>query len=242
MTAILVVRKFDNFSRILMENGFSVINCPLIETVESENLEEVIAKISAATYDGIFLTSRAATEIAAREFFDKKNGFRGKVFVLGRSSFELLKDKDLDLFFDEKANTAREMLEAIPTEDLRQKRFLFIRGEKSLRVVPEFLKNIASLDEAIVYETRRIRITETQREEIRAKSGEIVCACFFSPSGAESFLTQIGAQVLRHTKIATIGKTTADFFAGRNLSADLISSKSTAEDFAVELAEYLKEF
>jgi len=239
MRTILVVRKFDNFSRILQENGFSVINCPTIETVEVENLEDLSAKIAAKNYDGIFLTSQKATEIAEREVFSKLN-FGGKVYVLGRKSFEILKDKNILLSFDETENTAREMLENIALEELKGKNFLFIRGERSLGTVKDFLREIASIDEEIVYKTRKIFIEESLKSEIEAKKDEIASACFFSPSGAESFLEQFGDKYLEKTKIAVIGKTTADFFEKQNLKVDFIAKKASSEDFAVELIEYLR--
>lgn len=241
MPSVLVARKFDNFSRILAKNGFSVINCPTIETARSENLRSLSAKISAKNYDGIFLTSQKATEIAVSEIFCKNFNYGGKVYVLGKSSFEQLKDKNLDLFFDENANTAREMLETIPPADLKNKRFLFIRGGKSLGTIREFLENNAALDEEIVYETRQIAVSDDLKKAIesKAKSGEIIAACFFSPSGAESFFEQFGAKLLHQTKIAAIGKTTADFFAKQNLKADFTPVKANAEDFAAELINYL---
>lgn len=238
---ILVVRKFDNFSRILAENSFTVINCPTIETAESANSEDLSAKISAGKYDGIFLTSQKATEIADREFFCKNFNYGGKVYVLGRSSYDLLKDRELDLFFEKSANTAQEMLAAIVPDDLKGKHFLFIRGEKSLRAIPEYLENNAELDEIVVYETRRVEIEGELKKEIETKleTGEITFACFFSPSGAESFLEQFGAQSLHQTNIATIGKTTADFLAKQNLPVDFTPVRATAEDFANELIDYL---
>ncbi|HQU81746.1 MAG TPA: uroporphyrinogen-III synthase [Pyrinomonadaceae bacterium] len=239
MRTILVVRKFDNFSRILQEKGFSVINCPTIETVEVENSEDLSAKIAAKDYDGIFLTSQKAAEIAERQVFSKIN-FGGKVYVLGRKSFEILKDKNILLSFDTAANTAQEMLENIAPRELKDKKFLFIRGERSLGTVKSFLKKIASVDEEIVYETRKIVIEDSLKNEIKAKKGEIVCTSFFSPSGAESFLEQFGARLLETTKIAVIGKTTAEFVEKQNLKADFIAKKASAEDFAVELVESLK--
>lgn len=242
MRTVLVVREFDNFSRILTLNELSVINCPLIETVRTENSRELGAKISANNYDGIFLTSRKATEIVSGEVFDREFEYGGRIYVLGKSSFECLQGKNLDLFFDETANTAQEMLEKIPPADLQNKRFLFARGDRSLGTIPVFLKDKATLDEAIVYETRRIAIEAALKSEIEAKlkTGEIIAACFFSPSGAEGFLEQFGAENLHQTRIATIGKTTADFFAERNLKTDFTSSKASAEDFAVELTNYLR--
>jgi uroporphyrinogen-III synthase len=243
MALILVVREFDNFSRILTEKGSSVINCPVIETAALEALSDFEAKLYALeNYAGIFLTSARAAEIFRRKLEENKISFGGKVFVLGRRSFEILKAANLDLFFDERAQTVREMLDLIAPDTLKGKQFLFIRGEKSLRTVPEFLERLAAVDEAIVYQTRKIPVEVDKLKEISEKfeNAEIAAACFFSPSGAESFLEQFGADVLHQTKIATIGKTTADFFEMQNLTVDLVSAKATAEDFATELAEYLK--
>lgn len=233
---VLVIRKFDNFSRILTEKGFSIINCPTIETVAYENSLKETGEFSPLNYDGIFLTSQKATEIAYRKIFSKKN-YSGTVYVLGKSSFEILKDKNLLLSFDGTANTAQEMLERIPPAELKGKRFLFIRGEKSLGTVRNFLEKIAVVDERIVYETRNFAVDESLKNEILAK--EITCTCFFSPSGAESFLEQFGKDFFNQTKIAVIGKTTADYFAKQNLKIDFIATKATSEDFAIELADYL---
>ncbi|MBA3785870.1 MAG: uroporphyrinogen-III synthase [Acidobacteria bacterium] len=243
MRAILVIREFDNFSRILSESGLKVINCQTIAVAPLEDLSEFEAKLDAIeNYDGVFLTSANATEIFRTKLSARNVNFQGKIYVLGKRSFDLLKSENLNLVFAETANTAREMLENIALDELKNKRFLFVRGEKSLRVVPEFLGKIASVDEAIVYRSSRVTIADDKIKEIQAKSanGEIACACFFSPSGARSFLQQFGAEVLHQIKITVIGNTTAEFFERRDLKVDFVARRATAEDFAVELIEYLK--
>ena len=245
MKRVLVVRKFDDFSRILSENGLSVINCATTETVPLKDLSDLSAKFETIdNYDGIFLTSAAATEIFRLKLREIKLNFRGKIYVLGKRSFDLLKGENLDLVFDETANTALEMLETIRLEDVQGKRFLFVRGEKSLRVIPDFLSEIAAVEETVVYRTENIpvEIDKINRIGEMLEKKEIVCSVFFSPSSAESFLEQFGAEILRQNKIATIGKTTADFFERQNLKVDYVASKATAEDFAVKLIEYLKCF
>lgn len=242
MNTILVIREFDDFSQILAESGFEIINLPLIETKRLEDLSEFEAKITAIeNYDGVFLTSRHATEVFQAKLIERSINYRGKVYVLGRRSYEILKSENLDLVFIESANTAREMLEKISPEDLKNKKFLFVRGEKSLQIVPEFLENIAKVDEAVVYETQKITVGIDKINELREKfqKAEIDCACFFSPSAAESFIEQFGAEILHQTVIATIGKTTAEFFEKRNLKVGFVSSKAAADDFAKELIDYL---
>ena len=232
MRKILVIREFDNFSQILAANNFEIINLPLIETVAIEDSSKLEA---VENYDGVFLTSRQATEFFRAKL---KTNYRGKVYVLGRRSYEILKDANFNLHFDASANTAREMLENIAPDELKDKNFLFIRGDKSLRIVPEFLSKIASVDEAIVYETHNIAVEIDKINELREKF-KFAAVCFFSPSAAESFIEQFGAEILHQTIIAAIGKTTAEFFETRDLQVNFVSSKATAEDFAVELIEFL---
>ena len=230
---ILVIREYDNFSRILAAGGFEIINLPLIETVAIEDLSELEA---IENYDGVFLTSAKAAEIFKEKL---QKDYRGKVYVLGRRSYELLKDKGFNLHFDETANTAREMLENIALEEINGKHFLFVRGEKSLRIVPEFLSKIATVDEAIVYETREIKVEIDKINSLREKN-KFAAVCFFSPSAAQNFIEQFGTEILHQTIIAAIGKTTAEFFERQNLRVNFVSSKATAEDFAAELIEYLE--
>jgi uroporphyrinogen-III synthase len=243
MSSILVVRDFDDFSRVLQENGFETINCPTIKTVPLEDLSEFENVLNGLkNYDGIFLTSAIASEIFRCKLNEKALNYSGRVYVLGEKSYDVLRNEKMDLVFDKSHNRAIEMLEAIPIEMLENKRFLFVRGDKSLRVIPEYLRKFAAVEETIVYRTVNITIADEKRGEIAGKfsRNDINCACFFSPSGAESFIEQFGAPVLEETKIAVIGKTTADYFEKRDLRVVFISKSASAKDYAFELIKYLK--
>ena len=243
MKTILVVREHDNFSRILAANNFEIINLPLIETLPIDDLSEFEMQLATIeNYDGVFLTSAKAAETFRAKLVENKSNYCGRVHVLGKRSYEILKDGNLDLVFDGAANTAREMLEKIAPEDLKGKRFLFVRGEKSLRVVPDFLVKTAAVDETIVYRTENVPVEIKTVKTIRAKiqKGEITAACFFSPSAAASFIEQFGAEILHQTIIATIGKTTAEYFETQNLKVEFVSPKATTKAFAESLSEHLK--
>ena len=140
------------------------------------------------------------------------------------------------------ANTATEMLEKISADELKDKRFLFIRGEKSLETIPRYLNDLAVCDETIVYQNQPILLNPDSVSKISElfEKSEIAAICFFSPSGAEIFISNFGAKVLHQTKIATIGRTTAEFFERQNLRVDFISQKATAKDFAESLIEFLR--
>lgn len=242
MKTILIVRKKDIFSRIMAANGYEIINLPLIETKPLRDLRDFELKVGTIkSYDGVFLTSAKAAEIFRAKLIESKTNYDGKIYVLGGRGFDVLKTENLDLVFFDEANTAREMLKKIPPEDLKGKRFLFVRGEKSLRVVPEYIERLAEIDETIVYETRNIAIEIDKVNFLREQfvKGEIAAVCFFSPSGAESFIKQFGAEILHQTRIATIGKTTAEFFGRQNVKVDFVSSRSNAGGFAAELVVYL---
>lgn len=242
MKTVLVIRKTDEFSRILSEKGFETINLPLIETKPCGDLRGFQARLERAEmYDGIFLTSLPAAEVFAAQLREKNITFAGRVYVLGKRAFDALRAENLNLNFFPEANTAREMLEKIPPAELRDKRFLFIRGDRSLRAVPEFLENKSRVDEEIVYRTSEIEVGIAKIKTIREKfeRREIAAACFFSPSAAESFWRQFGGEPLDQTCVATLGKTTAEFFAARNLKVEYVSPRASVKDFARGLSEYL---
>ncbi len=62
-TEILVVRDYDLFSSILVEQGFLVINFQTIKTEKIADFSELDKAISAIeNFDGIFITSPNAAE------------------------------------------------------------------------------------------------------------------------------------------------------------------------------------
>lgn len=242
---ILVTREADEFSRILTAGNYEIINLPLIETKSLDDLSDFQKKLAAIeNYDGIFLTSAPAAKILVGKMLEKNVNFRGKVYVFGKRSFDILKNVSLEIFYDETANTAREFLKKIAPEELKNKRFIYVCGKKSLRVVPKFLKNVAEVEETIVYETLEVPVSIDKIKELRERfaQDEITAICFFSPSQAESFIRKFGAEILNQTLVATIGKTTARFLERQKLTVNFVSSKATAEDFAVELVSYLNNY
>ncbi len=94
MKQVLVIRKHDEFSQILKGNNFEVVNLPLIETKEIEDLSDFEAQLEPSeNYDGIFLTSEQAAQILVKKLLEKNTSFNGKVYVLGGRGFEILKEK-----------------------------------------------------------------------------------------------------------------------------------------------------
>jgi uroporphyrinogen-III synthase len=239
---ILVVRKFDEFSLRLKENGFEIINFPAIATAPVEDsgarLDEKLK--TPEKYDGLFFTSPRAAEVFLQR--KAKDGFSGKIYVLGGRTKLLFENAGFETVFRENANTAEEFINSFEKSEFAGKRFLFPRGDKSLRAIPELLKTVAEIDEIIVYRTIENRVDKTLVDKIgeNLRRGEIAWICFFSPSGIESFVKTFGEKSLNdRIKIAAIGATTAKKAAALNLKVEFISPKASAEDFASGLIEYL---
>jgi len=243
---ILVVREFDEFTRLLNKNGSEVINFPAIKTLPIEDGSELLKRIdSLKNYDGLFFTSPKAAEVFLQNFENKKEGdFRGKVYILGKRTKILFENSNFEIAFRADVNTAEEFINSFGMREFAGRRFLFLRGDKSLRAIPELLNGRAIIDEVVVYQTVENSIDENSFSEIgdKIRGGEIKWICFFSPSGVESFIRKFGKTLLNNIKIAAIGTTTAKKTIENNLTVEFISSKANAEDFAFELIEYIKNF
>lgn len=231
---VLIVREAGEFGRVLAERGIRFVERPAIRTVPAPGAAGLCGRLSG--YDGVFLTSRSAAMV-----FADCRGFAGRVFVLGRSSFEALSGLGFDLCYFPESNTAGELVASIPPSELRGRRFLFIRGDRSLGTIPETVGAVATVDELIVYRNEEAAFGAAEVAALRTRlaAGEFAAVCFFSPSGAESFVGQIGAQALSATAVAAIGPTTARALADSGIEVRFVPRHSTASGFAAELADFL---
>ena len=240
MAAILVIRSEDGFSQRLRQAGFDVINLELIETKPIEDLSEFRDRLARLKeYDGIFFTSPVAAEIFVRER-NGSNAYSGSVYALGQRARHVLESAALDVKSSADSNTADEMLAAFDKDEFEGKRFLFIRGERSLRTIPETLSDIAEIDEVAVYKTESLKISEDEIEGVKSRltDGEIAYLSFFSPSGVEIFAKLFGGAATK-MKAAAIGTTTARAAEQAGFTVDLVSPKASADEFATALIEHI---
>lgn len=241
--AILVIRPDDSFSQILREDGFEVVNLELIRSVPVEDqleLAEAVKRLS--EFDGVFVTSPVAAEIFAECLKSEGITYIGKVYVLGGRSREVLAGNDLTIVYENAANTARDLIESFGDLEFAGKKLLFIRGDRSMRTIPQMLEGSAEVDELIVYRTIEstpdTELIEAVRDRIR--KNEIGRVCFFSPSGVKGFIKIFGAEEITNIKGSAIGETTAASARELGINIEFISQRAAAEDFAAGLAAYLK--
>lgn len=236
---ILVIRRDDRFSAILRDAGHQIINLELIETNMIYDLSELRTKLRANKYDGLFFTSPVAAQ-AFVMITPELNGFRSKAYVLGKRSREVLSGSPLELCCIDEANSADEMIDGFGAGEFAGKRFLFLRGDKSLRMIPERLSGIANVDEAIVYTTMPSVVDNSRTIDLKEKLSrrEIKLTCFFSPSGVDEFVKLFG-EARQNTVAAAIGSTTADAARKAGLSVEFVSPIAEAEGFAKSLVEHI---
>lgn len=223
---VLVVRENDGFSETLREGGCRVLNVPAARTEPLDDLSgarSLIKDLSA--YDGLFFTSPAAAEVFVS--LADRDEFHGKVYVLGERAKAVLANAGF-LVEANAANTAQEMIEHFGLDEFTGKRLLFVRGEQSMRTIPDTLGDNAKIDEAVVYRT-----IENKIDQDDISFGEHVdWICFFSPSGVESFTRQIERSRLNGVLAAAIGTTTAKSAADAGFTVGFVSDTASAAGFA----------
>jgi uroporphyrinogen-III synthase len=239
--AILVIRDDDIFSASLRDAGIEVFDLNLIGTEPIAEISEFRKKLSVLSdYDGLFFTSPVAAEIFVNEY-GNAIGFNARVYALGHRSREVLEQSGFDVISPPSAKTADELISSFDKTEFLGKRFLFIRGDKSLRVISEALADIADVDEVVVYRTTQIEVEPNVVERFKDKleAGEIKLVCFFSPSGVQRF-HEIFGDITAGS--AAIGTTTAAAAKQIGLTVELISSKPDADQFACELIDHIGSF
>ena len=245
MKTVLVVREAGEFDEILRREGFATVNFAPIRTAPVEDFAELDARLDAlAAYDGLFLTSPQAAAVFLGRWREKgAPRFDGRVYVLGGRVRAMFAGTSFELVFREEANTAEDLLNAFPADEFAGRRLLFLRGERASRTSPDALRELARLDETVLYRTLECAPDDEIRRKIddAADRGELAAVCFFSPSGVDSFLRSFGAERLAAVPRAAIGATTARHLETRGLAADFVPSRATAKNFAVELCAILKD-
>ncbi len=232
---VLVIREFGDFSATLIANDFEVINFPTISTKRVKDLSELEKNIAEIDkYDGIFFTSPKAAEVFLAKF-DKD--YCGKIYIFGNRAKSLFENKNFRIVFKDSTNTAEEFISSFDESDFAGKKFLFLKGNKSLRVIPEML-GLAEVDETVVYETILVDAGKEFIDELKQKLSrqKIDFICFFSPSGVKNFLKVFDEFEQKETRIAAIGTTTAARI--EELGFRVNFTASNAKDFAFEFCKF----
>jgi uroporphyrinogen-III synthase len=236
---VLLLRKDTEFSGILRSAGCAVTELQLISTEPLEDLGELFQSVEKPDqYDGAIFTSEASAHIFIKAVNDRLKSFNGRIYVLGARANAMFADAGLDTVFDRNVNTVDEMIDKLGS-GLYGKRFLYVRGERSLRKVPDRLRGRSVVDEVIVYRTVVSRPAQQERDAIsnQLSRGEIKWLCFFSPSAVDAFYEIFGQ--VESARAAAIGITTAKRAEELGFTIGFVSPSSSSSEFASAFASHL---
>ena len=236
---ILAIREDCEFSRELRGRGYEVLNLPLISTRPAADLGRFRRVLSGiGRFDAIFITSPAAAKVLADELDEEMAARLPTVYVLGGRAKKVLEDRGIMVEYREAANTTDDLLDELGESGFAGETILFLRGDKSLRAIPERLARVAAVEEAIVYESVEVPI-ENEEAVDRLRSKKVDWVCFFSPSAVESYA---GRGLPLRVRAAAIGDTTAARARSLGIPVGFVSGRASAIEFARGLARHIKSF
>lgn len=242
-SAILVLRSNDAFSARLRETGREVINLELITIKPIDDTTEIDRELEEVeNFDGLFFTSPSAATAFLSAMKRTGRVLSACPYVLGERTKTIFQDAGISVNFAAGANTAAEMIAAFGEAEFAGKRLLFVRGDRSMRTIPELLAGKAEVEEMVVYRTLDRPPDAELASDLseRLRSGEIGWACFFSPSAIDVFCRVFKTAELGSVRIAAIGSTTALKAREGGLNMGFVSQRARAVDFANELIEHIK--
>jgi uroporphyrinogen-III synthase len=237
-STILVVRGEDAFTHKLRDAGLDVMNFPLIDTatdLDTEGFDEYLEHLH--EYDGIFITSPVAAQVLLSKGYDTIRRFAGKFYVVGDRTRQLLEGQSIG-HVAASGDSAEKLLETCGLERFRGKKYLYLRGDQALNIIPDTLRPVAQVDPLVVYRTVERLPEPAVVDDLRARlaAREIEWICFFSPSGVKAFSKLAPERERQILKVAAIGHTTAGRARDLGYSVSYVPDAASLDEFAAGLA------
>jgi uroporphyrinogen III methyltransferase/synthase len=218
-------------AEVLEELGADPILLPTIEICEpssSKPLNDAIGKL--ATYDWLIFTSANGV----RQFIERLDrsrrdlrGLRAKICAIGPATRDAIEALHLKVDVMPREYVAESLVEALFTEDLKDKRVLIPRAAVARDVVPvELTKRGAHVDVVEAYQTKPPADLVQRAPEVLASKPDWVT--FTSSSTVTNLVNAAGAQALKGIKLASIGPVTSDTLRSFGLSPNVEASQHTA--------------
>ncbi len=192
-------------------------------------------------YKGIFFTSVNSVRFFFEPLISKYPNIANdlnsiKVYAVGKKTAEALHNYQVKTESLPSKAYATDLMAMISPDEIKDQKFLFIRGSLSLGIIPAEVKKFGGFcDEITVYANQAPVVEEHEKNRIKSliKSGKIDCVVFTSPSTASNFFSLLHLQQLpQYIKIASIGETTSAALNDFKIKTDIMPSYSTAEGIA----------
>ncbi len=245
MKRVLVTRSKHQagaFVEELKKNGLDSFVFPTIEIKPASgwDIPDIVS------FDGAFFTSpnsvRFFLERLSAEAPGELEALRGiKVFAVGKTTASDLEAYGVTTELLPKVADAVNLMQTIEPGEVRDRRFLFLRGSLSLGTIPKVIAERGGSCEAVtVYENHPPGLEATEEVKRMVLEGRIACLSFTSPSTAQNYFRAVGStDVPRNVLVAAIGRTTANALEELGVRVDVIPEYYDGPHFAKAIAEAL---
>ncbi|MDP2209193.1 MAG: uroporphyrinogen-III synthase [Bacteroidota bacterium] len=239
---ILITRsedQADDFIELIESRGGKAILFPTIKITDPDDWQECDRAIKALnSFDGIIFTSRNSVE----KFIERMNSkniplsaLRSMLFfAVGEKTKSTIEKHNLKCFSVPETYTAENLADNIKTIGVKNKKFLFPRGNLGRDVIIDKLSGYgAEVKSVVVYKTERAIPENLHSIEAELLEGKIDVVTFTSPSTVKNFFSLFSentkVQFTKQTIFAVIGKVTAEVLRKFGIEPAVIAKPSTIE-------------
>jgi uroporphyrinogen-III synthase len=231
------------------DSGVNILNYPMISIDSVELNSEIIAQFDKLNeFDWVVFTSKNGVKSFLQLWKQHKNGIPDftniKIAAIGQATANILSDYGYKTAFINPGTTSNEFIHAIDKHEIIKNidNVLLVLGNLAPDTLKQKLKEITPKVQRInVYQTSYLKqINPDFKKTIEAHSDALLV--FTSPSAFDNFINhcEVCIQDKLKLQIASIGKTTSHFIKLKGFTIAVESSKSTFEDLAEKIIEYLK--
>lgn len=224
----------------LREKGAEVLIMPTIKIVPIlPNRALDCAIESLGSYFGIIFTSQNGVKIFFQRLFemglDSRNLHGLKVFAIGpRTASEIMSYGIRPDFVPDKY-LSEGLTDILKNLDIRGKRFLFPRAYEARELVPSFIENSGGKCDVIpLYRTE----IPDEVEKIDEAPEMVI---FTSSSTVRNFVTLYGIEMLKKTKVVSIGPSTTKTLKEFNIEVHLEAKRHDVDGLVDEIVRHYME-
>jgi len=240
---ILITRtrhQADEFGEMVQSAGGTPVFLPTIEIVPPPSWNECDRALqSLEQYDGLIFTSANGVEFffarLAELHLVGKSGLSKPAYAVGPRTRTALEQRGLAVTQIPEDYTAEGLSRVMSHDRVRNKKFLFPRGNLSRDELVDHLRSHgATVDSATVYTTQMPRSEDNHKTANLLRAGEVDVITFTSPSTVRNFVEMFTADAVarfhKKTRFAVIGPTTHSALRDLGFEADIVAGKSTMND------------
>jgi len=226
-------------AELLKSKGAEVLFIPTIKIVPitpNEALDRAIESLN--SYYGIIFTSQNGVRYFFKRLFEKGFDSRSlsgtRVFAMGPKTASEILSYGIRPDFVPSNYLSEGIVEILRDLDLANKKFLLPRAYEARDLIPKFIRSSGGFCDVIpIYKTELPDI----KEEIK-ETPDIIT--FTSSSTVRNFVALYGTDILRNSKVASIGPVTSKTLRDMNIEVDVEAKRHDVQGLVEEIEKFLR--